>query len=57
MTQPRLPFPKPPQKRARREPALDSNQESARIILSDPARYGGESALPVQWARLLLSRR
>lgn len=33
-----------------------SNQQAARLILADPARYGGPEALPVVWARLVLSR-
>ena len=32
------------------------NFESARIILSDPAKYGGESAALVDWARRATAR-
>ena len=33
-----------------------SNRETAQIILADPVRHGGEEALAVRWARLVMSR-
>jgi hypothetical protein len=30
------------------------NQAAAELILSDPAKHGGEGALAVQWARLVV---
>jgi hypothetical protein len=33
------------------------NEIAARVILTDPAKYGGESAALVEWARLLLANR
>lgn len=33
-----------------------SNLESARVILADHGRYGGEHSLMVIWAKLVMSR-
>ncbi len=33
------------------------NEYSAAAILEDPARYGGEEALPIRWARLYLDQK
>jgi hypothetical protein len=52
--QPRL-FPAPASgKRSKSSQAATheaANRESAALILADPARHGGEGALPVLWAR------
>jgi hypothetical protein len=34
----------------------EQNAQAARIILSDPAKHGGESSLAVAWARTWLER-
>lgn len=36
--------------------ALARNRECAHLILSDPARYGGDGSLPVEWARIVMGR-
>lgn len=33
-----------------------ANAASARLILASTARYGGDQALPVQWARRVIAR-
>jgi hypothetical protein len=33
-----------------------ANRECAEIVLADVAKYGGEGALLVQWARTILQR-
>ncbi len=32
------------------------NREAALIILTDPAKHGGEESLAVRWARLFMRR-
>lgn len=32
------------------------NLAAARVILADPAKYGGPDGLPVRWARLVVER-
>jgi hypothetical protein len=32
-----------------------ANRETAQIVLADVSRFGGEEALLVQWARLVLN--
>jgi hypothetical protein len=40
-----------------RQAAFDrQNLEAARVILRDAARYGGEAAALVQWARLVVAK-
>ena len=41
--------------RARRAYAVD-NEQAAHIVLQDVAKYGGEGAGLVQWARLLIEK-
>jgi hypothetical protein len=33
-----------------------ANERAARVILAVPARYGGEQALAVQWARRVMAK-
>lgn len=53
--QPQLPFPRataPRPKPAKRD-LYAGNLEAADLILSDPAKHGGEEAALVRWARLV----
>jgi hypothetical protein len=34
----------------------ERNREAGAYILADPHRFGGESSLPVRWARLFFTR-
>lgn len=34
----------------------ERNGEAARVILSDPGKYGGEGSLAVSWARIIASK-
>lgn len=36
-----------------RDPHAEANARCAALILADVARYGGESSLMAQWARLV----
>lgn len=40
----------------RRDAFEKQNREAARLILQDPAKHGGEEALLVRWARLVLKQ-
>jgi hypothetical protein len=33
----------------------EANRRAAAVILEDPAKYGGEAAAMVEWARLVLA--